>query len=93
MKKRIREEFQKPTNVHVDLDESIILIGENNAGKTSFMDAIRIALNRVNGRYSFEDYDYYMDVQVLSPKDSGGIEIILIFQESIIMTKLVMIWS
>ena len=73
--------FRSLQNIHVDLDESTILIGENNAGKTSFMDAIRIALNRVNGRYSFEDYDYYMDGQVLSPKDSDGIEIILIFQE------------
>lgn len=73
--------FRSLHNIHIDLDESTILIGENNAGKTSFMDAIRIALNRVNGRYTFEDYDYYMDVQVLSPKDSDGIEIILIFQE------------
>lgn len=75
--------FRSLKNVNIDLDENTILIGENNTGKTSFMDAIRIALNRVNGRYAFEDYDYYMDDNILSPKESDGIEIILVFQERI----------
>lgn len=75
--------FRSLKDINVDLDENTILIGENNAGKTSFMDAIRIALNRVNGRYVFEDYDYYMDDSILSPKESEGIEIILVFQERV----------
>ena len=73
--------FRSLKNIRVDLDENTVLMGENNAGKTSFMDAIRIALTKVNGRYLLEDYDYYMDEHILSPKDSDGIEIILIFQE------------
>ncbi|MCD7835597.1 MAG: AAA family ATPase [Lachnospiraceae bacterium] len=74
--------FRSLKDITIDLDDkNTVLIGENNAGKTSFMDAIRIALTRTNGRYSFEDYDYYMDVNIMSPKDSEGIAIILVFQE------------
>ncbi|MCC8150840.1 MAG: AAA family ATPase, partial [Lachnospiraceae bacterium] len=76
--------FRSLKDVTVELDEKdTVLIGENNAGKTSFMDAIRIALTRTSGRYSFEDYDYYMDENNTSPKDSDGIEIIMIFQERV----------
>ena len=73
--------FRSLKDVTVNLDENTVLIGENNAGKTSFMDAVRIALTRVSGRYYFEDYDYYMDKEICSPKDSDGIEIILVFSE------------
>lgn len=74
--------FRSLKDVKVELDEkSTILLGENNAGKTSFLDAIRIALTRTNGKYSFEDYDYYMDDSILSPKESEGIEVILTFRE------------
>ncbi len=73
--------FRSLKDIEVELDENTILIGENNAGKTSFMDAVRIALSRINGRYSFGDYDYYMDEDVISPKESEGIEITLVFQE------------
>ncbi len=41
--------FRSLKNIRVDLDENTVLMGENNAGKTSFMDAIRIALTKVNG--------------------------------------------
>lgn len=75
--------FRSLKDVKVELDENTILIGENNAGKTSFMDAVRIALSRVNGKYSFVDYDYYMDEKILTPKESDGIEIILVFQERV----------
>ena len=75
--------FRSLKNVNIDLDDCTILIGENNAGKTSFMEAIRTALTRTNGRYSFDDYDYYMDKNTTSPKESEGIEITLIFQERV----------
>ena len=75
--------FRSLKEIEVELDPQTVLIGENNTGKTSFMDAVRIALSRVNGRYAFEDYDYYMDEKIMSPKESDGIEIILIFQERI----------
>lgn len=81
LKTVIVKNFRSLKDVKVDLDENTVLIGENNAGKTSFMDAIRIALSRVNGRYYFEDYDYYMDKEIYSLKDSDGIEIILVFSE------------
>ena len=73
--------FRSLKDIDVDLGESVILIGENNAGKTSFLDALRIVLSRSNGRYVFDEYDYYMDDELTEPKDSEGIEIILTFQE------------
>ena len=74
--------FRSLKDVKVELDEkSTILLGETNAGKTSCLDAIRIALTRTNGKYSFEDYDYYMDDSILSPKESEGIEVVLTFRE------------
>lgn len=73
--------FRCIKNICVDLDYYTVLIGENNSGKTSFLDAIRKTLTRINGRYTFDDYDFYMDESVTSPKESDGIEITLIFQE------------
>lgn len=73
--------FRSLKDVKVNLNENTVLIGENNAGKTSFLDAIRIALSRTNGKYYFDDYDYYMDGRISSPKESEGIEIVLEFQE------------
>lgn len=75
--------FRSLKDVKVTLNENTVLIGENNAGKTSFLDAIRIALSRINGRYSFDDYDYYMEESISSPKESEGIEIVLEFQERV----------
>ena len=73
--------FRSLKDIDVDLGDSVVLIGENNAGKTSFLDALRIALTRINGRYVFDEYDYYMENELSEPKDSEGIEIILTFQE------------
>lgn len=73
--------FRSLKDVTVLLDENTVLIGENNSGKTAFLDALRIALTRNTGRNLFDEYDYYMDDAILSPKDSEGIEIILRFTE------------
>ena len=73
--------FRSLKDVSVLLNENTVLIGENNSGKTAFLDALRIVLARNAGRNLFEEYDYYMDDTILSPKDSAGIEITLRFAE------------
>ena len=42
--------FRCLRDVAVDLDETTVLIGENNSGKTAFLEAIRICLERLRGR-------------------------------------------
>ena len=71
--------FRSLKNVHISFDDTTILIGENNTGKSTILDAIRIGLNKAIGRTSFDDYDFYMDDKIKSPRDSEGIKITLMF--------------
>ena len=73
--------FRSLKNVNVTFDESTVLIGENNAGKSSLLDAIRKGLSRTGTKSVFDDYDFFMDSEMSSPKDSEGIRIVLIFEE------------
>jgi putative ATP-dependent endonuclease of OLD family len=53
--------FRAFKDVSVPIDDITVLVGENNAGKTAFLDAIRLVLARPNNRSSsFEDYDYHL---------------------------------
>ena len=49
--------------------------------EVTILDAIRIGLNKAIGRISFDDYDFYMDDKIKSPRDSEGIKITLMFEE------------
>lgn len=48
---------------------------------TVILDAIKKGLSRTGTRFLFDDYDFFMDSEMSSPKDSDGIKIILIFEE------------
>ena len=73
--------FRSLKDINIKLDETTILIGENNAGKSTLLDAIRKGLSRQGMKYVFDDYDFYLDSEMASPKDSDGIKIVLIFEE------------
>lgn len=80
--KEIRvKNFRSLKDVTVTFDETTVLIGENNAGKSTVLDSLRIALNKAVGRTSFEEFDFYMDNIITSPKESDGISILLMFEE------------
>ena len=81
LKEATIKNFRSLKDVHISFEDTTILIGENNTGKSTILDAIRIGLNKAISRTSFEDYDFYMDDVIKSPKDSEGIKIILIFEE------------
>ena len=68
----------------VDLDETTVLIGENNSGKTAFLEAIRICLERLRGRGRgpFDEYDYHLPDDESAPSDAAPIEIELSFVET-----------
>ena len=83
LKEVIVENFRSLKKVDVTLDDSTILIGENNSGKSTLLEAIRKGLLRSGTRAAFDDYDFFMDSEIVSPKDSQGIKIVLIFEERI----------
>ena len=76
--------FRCIRNLTVDLDATTVLIGENNSGKTAFLEAIRICLERLRGRGRgpFDEYDYHLPDDESAPTDAAPIEIELSFVET-----------
>lgn len=81
--KRIKvNNFRSLKNIEVPLNNTTFLIGENNSGKTAFLDVLRIGLGKINRKISpFEEYDYFIENDILGPRDSEGISIEFTFQE------------
>jgi len=75
--------FRCLVDVTIPVDDTTVLIGENNSGKTAFLDAIRITLPRfVGARETLSDeYDYHMCKAGDSPQTCDGIVIELWFRE------------
>lgn len=73
--------FRCFSDVEVDLAPTTVLIGENNSGKTSFLDAIRLCLSRTATRRGggLEDYDYHLATDKTEPEQTGALAIILDF--------------
>ncbi|MGE6699480.1 ATP-dependent nuclease [Hyphomonas sp. NPDC076900] len=67
----------------LELDDVCVLIGENNAGKSSVLDALRLCLTRSLTRKGsvFEEYDYHLSDGVSEPSKAAPIEILLRFRE------------
>ncbi len=69
--KRVRlQNYRCFKDVEVELAKVTVLIGENNAGKTSFLDAIRLCLSRNMLRRSarLDDYDYHQPTTTTQPR-------------------------
>lgn len=75
--------FRCLADVELPVDDTTILIGENNAGKTALLDALRKALAATAGarREPFDQYDHHMASAADTPEKSGGIVIELAFRE------------
>jgi putative ATP-dependent endonuclease of OLD family len=75
------ENFRGLRNLRVELSPTTLLIGENNAGKTSILDAIRLALSRSAGRKTgtFESYDYHLSTPQAEPQSADPLGITLMF--------------
>jgi putative ATP-dependent endonuclease of the OLD family len=73
--------FRGLKDIRVDLAPTTLLIGENNSGKTSVLDAIRLAMSRGAGRKTgtFEPYDYYLADAQAEPQSGDPIQITLTF--------------
>jgi putative ATP-dependent endonuclease of the OLD family len=77
------ENFRGIEKVTVDLDETTVLIGENNCGKTSVIDALRLSLDKVLARRGnpFDDYDHRLVAKESQPGDAGKMIVTLVFAE------------
>lgn len=76
------ENYRCLRDVEVELDDTTILIGENNSGKTAFMRAIASILER--GRWlshAFDEYDFFSARLTDDPRQSPPIQIDMIFRE------------
>lgn len=75
--------FRCLVDVDIPIDDTTILIGENNSGKTAFLEAIRVVLSRglFGGKSVFDEFDYHLSKQADTPESVPGIEIELIFRE------------
>jgi putative ATP-dependent endonuclease of OLD family len=77
------ENFRGFQSLELDIEETTVLIGENNCGKTSILEAIRLCLSRSLSRKAnpFEDQDYHLSSATAHPGDAGPLRIVLRFAE------------
>ncbi len=77
------ENYRNLKNVRIPIDDTTVLIGENNSGKTAFLDAMRAAVPKTtSGRVNpFNEYDYHMTKKGDSHETSDGIVIEMWFRE------------
>lgn len=75
--------FRGLEDVSIELERNTVLIGENNSGKTSLLEAIRLCLSRPLSRRAspFEDHDYHLASSASRPGDAGSLKIKLDFSE------------
>lgn len=69
--------FRSIKQLEVELGDTTVFLGPNNAGKTAILDAIRIALTRRWGQRGtgFTEYDIHLATESDDPKQSPGVEI------------------
>ena len=79
------ENFRSIRHLAVDLGETTVFVGPNNAGKTAILDALRIALTRRWGQRGtgFTEYDVHLADDADDPKTSDGVSIELRTEESV----------
>ena len=77
------ENFRGIEELKLPLDELCVFIGENNAGKSSILDALKLCLTRSLTRKGviFEEYDYHLVDASADPAKAKPINITLIFAE------------
>ncbi|WP_187149080.1 ATP-dependent nuclease [Phenylobacterium zucineum] len=77
------ENFRCVRELELDLDETTVLIGANNAGKTAIMEAIRIVLTRRWGQRGtgFTEYDVHCPGEAIDPRAAPPVRVSLKFEE------------
>jgi putative ATP-dependent endonuclease of OLD family len=78
--------FRGIKELSLPLDDICVLVGENNSGKSTILDALRVCLTRSLTRkgYIFDEYDYHLPDATSEPSKAKPIEITLTFAENYI---------
>ena len=78
------QNFRSIRHLVVDLGETTVFVGPNNAGKTAILHALRIALTRRWGQRGtgFTEYDIHLASDTDDPKTSPGVSIEIHVRES-----------
>lgn len=76
--------FRCLRDIRLPLGDMTVIIGENNAGKTALLDAIKIVLGRRSGLRGtgFSEYDLVINSEGSAPQERPPITIELVFEES-----------
>ena len=79
------QNFRSVKSLELELGETTVFIGPNNAGKTAILDAVRIALTRRWGQRGtgFTEYDVHLAKENDDPKSSPGVVIELRAEEAV----------
>ncbi len=78
------ENFRGIRSLHLPLDGLTVLIGENNTGKSTVLEAIRLVLTRgfgVRRGVRFTEYDFHLKDATATPQAAEPISIVLHFAE------------
>ena len=77
------ENFRSIRSLDIELGDTCVLIGPNNAGKTAILDAVRIVLTRRWGRRGtgFTENDVHRPDDESDPRTLPPIRIVLVMQE------------
>lgn len=78
------ENFRGIRSLHLPLDDLTVLIGENNTGKSTVLEAIRLVLTRgfgVRRGGQLTEYDFYLKDVTTTPQTAEPISITLHFAE------------
>jgi len=75
--------FRGIRDLEIDLNDTTVLIGENNSGKTAILDALRLCLREMGPRRRvvFEPFDFHLKDAAVEPATAEPIEITITFSE------------
>lgn len=78
------ENFRGIEKLTLELNQITVLIGENNTGKTSILEALFTVMSRALGRRAtpFADYDFHLTAKASDPADAPPLVLTLVFEEA-----------
>lgn len=79
------QNFRGIKNLELDLDDLVVLIGENNTGKTAILHAIRLCLRDLGPRRRvvFDAFDFHLKDEHAEPSGADPISITITFSEDV----------
>ncbi len=77
------QNFRGIKDLEIDIDDTTVLIGENNSGKTAILDALRLCLRDLASRRRvvFDIFDFHLKDENADPSSADPIVITITFSE------------